>query len=143
DDEEEAELDKLLDIAIAEADFDDDDDEDEEEEEEEGPHAKKRKMEEGEDIEKDDNQGPLHFCLKNTISPPTNGGVHSEYVQVELLPGDMLYLPASYFHEVISYSTTTTPTDDDVGHLAVNYWYHPPVYGSSYDKPYEDDYWSE
>lgn len=38
---------------------------------------------------------------------------------VELRAGQMLYLPASWFHEV-------TSTADDTAHIAFNYWMHPP-----------------
>ncbi|EER05448.1 conserved hypothetical protein [Perkinsus marinus ATCC 50983] len=156
EEEEEAQLDKLLDIAIAEGNFDDDDDE--EEEEEEGPEGKKRKVVMEEELK---TQGPSHFCnttiitidhtgdimyciqgIHNTISN-SSSEIHGEYVEVELLPGDMLYLPASYFHEVISYSSTQGEEKEGGGHLAVNYWYHPPVYGGTYDKPYVDNYWSD
>ncbi|EEQ99124.1 inositol hexakisphosphate kinase, putative [Perkinsus marinus ATCC 50983] len=71
EEEEEAQLDKLLDIAIAEGNFDDDD---EEEEEEEGPEGKKRKvvMEEEEELK---NQGPSHFCNTTIITIDDTGDI--------------------------------------------------------------------
>lgn len=39
---------------------------------------------------------------------------------VDLRPGQMLYLPASWFHEVTSFSDNGKP------HMAFNYWMHPP-----------------
>lgn len=39
---------------------------------------------------------------------------------VDLKPGQMLYLPASWFHEVTSSATGSEP------HMALNYWMHPP-----------------
>lgn len=41
-------------------------------------------------------------------------------VVVDLRPGQMLYLPASWFHEVTSFSDNGKP------HMAFNYWMHPP-----------------
>uniref|UniRef100_A0A383WCI6 JmjC domain-containing protein n=1 Tax=Tetradesmus obliquus TaxID=3088 RepID=A0A383WCI6_TETOB len=42
--------------------------------------------------------------------------------EVLLQAGQMLYLPAGWFHEVTSYGGGGL----DGGHLAINYWYHPP-----------------
>ena len=39
----------------------------------------------------------------------------------EVEAGQMLYIPAGWFHEVTSYAASASPT-----HLALNYWYHPP-----------------
>ena len=47
--------------------------------------------------------------------------------------GDILYLPASWFHEVTSYGGQN-------GHLAMNYWFHPPD-GESFEHPYSTDFW--
>ena len=47
--------------------------------------------------------------------------------------GSLLFLPASWFHEVTSFGTSD-------GHLAVNYWFHPPD-GESFDTPYSTDFW--
>ena len=48
-------------------------------------------------------------------------------------PGTILYLPAGWFHEVRSYGTAN-------GHLALNYWFHPPD-GQYFDAPYSSDFW--
>ncbi|KAF0697506.1 Aste57867_11816 [Aphanomyces stellatus] len=48
--------------------------------------------------------------------------------------GEMLYLPASWFHEVVSYGNE--------GHLALNYWYHPPDAADNFANPYTSDFWS-
>ena len=48
--------------------------------------------------------------------------------------GDILYLPASWFHEVTSYGGQKD------GHLAMNYWFHPPD-GESFEHPYSTDFW--
>ena len=41
--------------------------------------------------------------------------------EVELEAGQMLYLPAGWFHEVTSFSEAPSQT-----HLALNYWFQPP-----------------
>lgn len=53
----------------------------------------------------------------------------------EVKAGQMLYLPASWFHEVTSFS------DDDKFHCAMNYWVYPPHIGGNFDQPYEDQFW--
>lgn len=52
----------------------------------------------------------------------------------ELEVGDMLFLPASWFHEVESFGSEN-------GHLALNYWYHPPDCFESFEKPYSSPFW--
>lgn len=59
-------------------------------------------------------------------------------VTCEVKEGEMLYLPASWFHEVISFST---PGRTD-GHLAFNYWMHPPD-AASYTTPYQHNFWEK
>ncbi len=51
----------------------------------------------------------------------------------------MLYLPASWFHEVTSYGDQSS---EGLGHLAFNYWVHPPS-TSDFDAPYTDDFWMD
>jgi hypothetical protein len=62
--------------------------------------------------------------------------------------GDMLYLPASWFHEVISMGKSGDQKEDydkndkDVGiHMAINYWFHPPDAEDNFEKPYSTDFW--
>jgi Cupin-like domain len=43
----------------------------------------------------------------------------------ELVEGEMLYMPAGWFHEVTSQNRSQRGGDDG-GHLALNYWFHPP-----------------
>ncbi|PRW60895.1 ion channel [Chlorella sorokiniana] len=54
--------------------------------------------------------------------------------------GQMLYLPAGWFHEVTSYATDDCPT-----HLALNYWYHPPDNlkdaSTVLEQPYTSAFW--
>ncbi|CDO75153.1 hypothetical protein BN946_scf184590.g10 [Trametes cinnabarina] len=65
--------------------------------------------------------------LKKTTDP---------YV-VELTEGEMLYLPASWWHEVTSTSTGSPEDGTDV-HMAFNYWFYPPDALESFDTPYRD-----
>jgi hypothetical protein len=67
-------------------------------------------------------------------------------VQIELKAGESLYLPAGWFHEVVSTNESTKDDDTTCGidplnncHLAVNYWYYPPDNLTNFDKPYKSD----
>jgi hypothetical protein len=59
----------------------------------------------------------------------------SKGLTISLEPGEMLYLPAGWFHEVRS---SGPPAGG--GHMALNYWFHPPD-GSAFEKPYQSDFW--
>jgi hypothetical protein len=86
---------------------------------------------------------------------------------VELEAGDVLYLPAGWFHEVTSMSdgaagkkggvddvdgecgasssapSGTGPERSDArSHLAFNYWFHPPD-GDDFERPYSCDFWPQ
>ena len=52
----------------------------------------------------------------------------------ECSAGDILYLPASWFHEVQSRSAGK-------GHMAFNYWFHPPDAQNDFEHPYSTDFW--
>ena len=96
---------------------------------------------------------PDHFCQ---IKFPTDSNdpavvfqghpsvAERGYIFCDLHPGEMLYMPASWFHEVTSYTTTTEPDSSDSaldsGHLAFNYWMFPPD-GSQFEQPYTDTFW--
>lgn len=56
--------------------------------------------------------------------------------QFEVKSGEMLFLPAGWFHEVTSYS------DGDNGHLAFNYWCSPCTLNNFYN-PYPDNFWKD
>lgn len=58
-------------------------------------------------------------------------------MEVWLEPGDMLYLPCGWFHEVTSFSDSTSNV-----HIALNWWFMPPVTSSELN-PYPDDYWRQ
>ena len=45
----------------------------------------------------------------------------SKGLECELNAGEQLYLPCGWFHEVRSYGDS-----EQGGHLALNYWFHPP-----------------
>jgi len=89
-------------------------------------------------------QFPLFADLK------ARGGV----VDVVLKAGQMLYIPAGWFHEVRSRGAVESCVDGSVdgsvggsgdqseygGHLALNYWFHPPD-GASFEAPYTSDFW--
>ena len=68
---------------------------------------------------------------------PLYSEVQGQQVQCEVKQGEMLYLPASWFHEVTSYGA-----QEGTGHMAFNYWVHPPD-GSSFEHPYADPFWQE
>lgn len=46
----------------------------------------------------------------------------------DLKPGEMLYLPTSWWHEVTSEAAPNDPKDDNGNsiHMALNWWFHPP-----------------
>lgn len=58
----------------------------------------------------------------------------AQRMSIDLEPGQMLYLPAGWFHEVTSYGS---PESQDF-HIALNYWFSPPD-----ADPYGDEYWVE
>ncbi|SCU91122.1 LADA_0F08218g1_1 [Lachancea dasiensis] len=64
-------------------------------------------------------------------------------IAVDLGPGEMLYLPTGWFHEVTSFGKQGSSTLEDQIHVAVNYWFAPPN-GTTTDNlyPNKDNYWS-
>ena len=121
-----------------------------------GALPSKDKQEEGKEKEKQD---PPSFCrippallhvdeadvhqraqleeFTRSKYPAFNAVKHSA-VQVTLEDGDLLYLPAGWFHEVTSYGDEKT----DNTHVAINYWFVPPD-GDSIEKPYTDASWEK
>lgn len=59
-------------------------------------------------------------------------------ITVDLKPGEMLYLPTGWFHEVTSYGDNDKK-DKNV-HVAANYWFIPPT-GKDLSNVYLDSYW--
>jgi Cupin-like domain len=75
---------------------------------------------------------------------------------VEVCAGQMLYLPCGWFHEVTSYSDSSSSTSnssihsstnsantDTSGHMALNYWFHPPDAPNSFEQPYSSTFWQQ
>ncbi|KAK9814629.1 hypothetical protein WJX72_009022 [[Myrmecia] bisecta] len=60
-------------------------------------------------------------------------------LECEVRAGQMLYLPAGWFHEVTSFGGSQG------GHLAFNYWFHPPdnLKPEGFWKPYTTDFWPD
>ncbi|ONH67140.1 JmjC domain-containing protein 4 [Cyberlindnera fabianii] len=58
---------------------------------------------------------------------------------VFLKPGQMLFLPAGWFHEVTSFGASDKDSTDNI-HIALNYWYSPP---DNRQKVYSDQYWEQ
>ena len=74
---------------------------------------------------------PLYAAL--LALPPSAGGP----LRVTLEAGQMLYIPAGWFHEVKSEGGGSE------GHLAFNYWFHPPdaLGEGCFARPYTSDFW--
>jgi hypothetical protein len=74
----------------------------------------------------------------DTASVPPNFVVEKndkvKFQTIEMSKGDLLYLPAGWFHEVSSHGGL---------HIAFNYWMHPPDVGDvmTFDKPYLSQFW--
>jgi hypothetical protein len=71
---------------------------------------------------------------------------------VDVNAGECLYLPAGWFHNVTSFSVAqgsssesaapVPPHAGEGGHLAFNYWFHPPD-TADFEKPYSTTFWEE
>ena len=57
---------------------------------------------------------------------------------IELHEGQMLYLPASWWHEVTSSSPPAGDDDTKNVHMAFNYWFYPPDSLDCFEEPYAD-----
>ena len=109
--------------------------EDELEDESEEEPRKKQKL---------DDDTPPSFChipsaVLHATKPDPNFPKLKEATKItfDLSPGEVLFLPAGWFHEVTSYGTAKEPI-----HLALNYWLAPAV-TSNAEHPYVDDFWRE
>lgn len=60
--------------------------------------------------------------------PPTHLQGKGAALECEVRAGQMLYLPAGWFHEVTSFSTAASPT-----HVALNYWWAAPGGGLGWE----------
>lgn len=71
------------------------------------------------------------------------GFLQLNQMTVWLNPGEMLYLPASWFHEVSSFGSGSQVDKDDTGvHIALNYWFVPPN-TDDFENCYKDQYWKQ
>jgi len=59
-------------------------------------------------------------------------------MEVTVHAGQMLYLPAGWFHEVFSSNDGNAS-----GHCAFNLWFHPPDNLGDFQKPYVSDFWRQ
>lgn len=64
------------------------------------------------------------------------GFLDLQKIEVWLEPGEMLYLPTGWFHEV-----TSLAEGEGGAHVALNWWFVPPT--GPRQIPYPDDYWKE
>jgi len=93
--------------------------------------------EEGEDLQERTAGEPDHFCKVSSE------GLDVPYLHCTLYPGDMLYLPAGWFHEVTSSNMDGgSASAESSYHMAFNYWFHPPD-TREFDRPYNSTYWEE
>jgi hypothetical protein len=67
--------------------------------------------------------GALQMDSKGRLPPALE---HARMAECEVSAGEMLYLPAGWFHEVSSHGGE---------HCALNYWFHPPD-RTDYEQPY-------
>ncbi|CAM9816235.1 unnamed protein product, partial [Choristocarpus tenellus] len=89
---------------------------------------------------------PVNFSRVDPSMPPEELAKNfplfpgaDRMVEVVVSAGQMLYLPAGWFHEVTSLGS-------EEGHMAFNYWFHPPDAvgeGGSFDSPYTSDFWAK
>ena len=77
---------------------------------------------------------------------PKFAGIRNTVKKVELNEGDMLFIPAGWYHEVLSSGTDLTNANSNVHsktHMAFNYWFHPPDNLDDFDKPYASSFWED
>jgi hypothetical protein len=89
---------------------------------------------------------PPSFCKISSSTAALMYG--AKRTIVELNAGDALYLPAGWFHEVESISmekasVSERDEENENGHLAVNFWFHPPdnLVAKEFKNPYKSGYW--
>lgn len=84
-----------------------------------------------------------HACHTAAIAKSRSAGIP----QNSAAAGDLLYLPAGWFHNVTSKNLLAAESENDSSayHLAMNYWFHPPnnldAGASGFAKPYARDFW--
>ncbi|KAJ3354314.1 hypothetical protein HDU83_005469 [Entophlyctis luteolus] len=100
------------------------------------------------DEEDDDQDPPMSF---SRIDPEDlhAGDFKTKYPTLEKFPkvtfelkeGEMLYLPASWFHEIRSCPSASATASGP--HVALNYWFHPPNALENPTNPYSTDFWAD
>ena len=97
-----------------------------------------------------DVDAPDNFCTCGSVQalvedPSTSIIDVAQKIRVcEVRAGEMLYLPAGWYHEVLSFNDEGGEDGGDY-HMALNYWLHPPCTGPQYTKarPYPDSFWAD
>eukprot|EP00467_Chlorarachnion_reptans_P008331 CAMPEP_0114529922 /NCGR_PEP_ID=MMETSP0109-20121206/25130_1 /TAXON_ID=29199 /ORGANISM="Chlorarachnion reptans, Strain CCCM449" /LENGTH=471 /DNA_ID=CAMNT_0001712431 /DNA_START=117 /DNA_END=1529 /DNA_ORIENTATION=+ len=90
--------------------------------------------------------GELRGFVEKGIIPASHPLIqHTKPLVVTVEAGEMLYLPAGWFHEVTSFGAGIPFSDSESSsspaiHIALNYWMYPPGQ-RDFDHPYEDGYW--
>ena len=91
---------------------------------------------------------PTFLLHKHLSLPTTSVSVHTDSSArfdlstastpfvVDINPGEMLYLPASWWHEVTSSSPSNSKNNV---HMAFNYWFYPPDGPGKFEEPYQDE----
>jgi hypothetical protein len=171
----EAALDAVLAAEIGEggdrmADWGGDDEEDKEEEEVDwaglrGMAGKTAVLQPKEKKQKVDKQAipdtkppPDNFSRLGSSHAPSPGNwtkfSQATMAECEVQAGQMLYLPAGWFHDVTSLAassatpsaSTSSPSvsspEPPAFHMAFNYWFAPPD-GDSFARPYTSKFWGE
>lgn len=90
------------------------------------PETKRARLNSIDDKQKEDT-APLNFVTEESSEKP-------KFQMIEMMKGDLLYLPAGWFHEVSSSGGL---------HIAFNYWMHPPDVGkdATFGQPYLSQFW--
>lgn len=114
--------------AVFGANYNDDDSVSDEDE----PNPKRARMNSEQDAEQSDDDIPLNFVVGKSDAV--------QFQTVHMSKGDLLYLPAGWFHQVMSKGAHN---DKSGLHIAFNYWMHPPDVGNdvTFEQPYESKFW--
>jgi hypothetical protein len=107
---------------------------------------------------------PNNFCAVDLNQPDWRErwplAKRAFMAEVNVEAGEMLWLPAGWFHEVTSMTTAAAAAAghsggdadrgadadeskcvaSEAGHMAFNYWFHPPD-SDSFERPYHSEFW--
>ena len=131
-------LDAVLDAEVYEEEEVEDDDDDDDDDDLESESIDEYEYEDGHRLVDKTVKNPTNFstiqadCLNDEKKLKQNypNILHANAAFCDIEAGSILYLPASWFHEVRSYGTS----------IALNYWFHPPD-GNDFSTPYSSDFW--